>query len=61
MINAGAIAAVSMIPGAGPDEAFRQTRDFYSACARRPWNSTSTSTISGESHRKPQQGDRHTC
>ncbi|MCB0930699.1 MAG: glutaminase A [Mycobacterium sp.] len=36
MINAGAIAAVSMIPGAGPDERFAKIRDFYSACAGRP-------------------------
>lgn len=36
MINAGAIAAVSLVPGAGPDERFAKIRDFYSACAGRP-------------------------
>lgn len=36
MINAGAIAAVSLVPGATPDERFAQIRDFYSACAGRP-------------------------
>ena len=36
MINAGAIAAVSLIPGASPDERFDRLRDFYSACAGRP-------------------------
>ncbi len=36
MINAGAIAAVSLIPGATPDERFARIRDFYSACAGRP-------------------------
>lgn len=35
MINAGAIAAVSLIPGAGPDERFERIRQFYSACAGR--------------------------
>jgi len=36
MINAGAIAAVSLIPGAGSDERFARIQDFYSACAGRP-------------------------
>ena len=36
MINAGAIAAVSLIPGASADERFDKLRDFYSACAGRP-------------------------
>ncbi len=36
MINAGAIAAVSLVPGATPDERFARIRDFYSACAGRP-------------------------
>ena len=36
MINAGAIAAVSLIPGTGRDERFELIRDFYSACAGRP-------------------------
>ena len=36
MINAGAIAAVSLIPGASADERFAKIRDFYSACAGRP-------------------------
>jgi len=36
MINAGAIAAVSLIPGASPDERFDKLREFYSACAGRP-------------------------
>lgn len=31
MINAGAIAAVSLIPGSSPEEKFRLIRDFYSA------------------------------
>ncbi|WP_159230742.1 glutaminase A [Mycolicibacterium vanbaalenii] len=31
MINAGAIAAVSLVPGASPDERFALIRDFYSA------------------------------
>ncbi|HYJ57586.1 MAG TPA: glutaminase, partial [Mycobacterium sp.] len=31
MINAGAIAAVSLIPAATPDERFAQIQDFYSA------------------------------
>ena len=35
MINAGAIAAVSLIPGANPDERFARIQDFYSACAGR--------------------------
>ncbi|OHV03073.1 glutaminase A [Mycobacterium talmoniae] len=35
MINAGAIAAVSLIPGASPDARFALIRDFYSACAGR--------------------------
>jgi glutaminase len=36
MINAGAIAAVSLIPGASPDERFAKLQEFYSACAGRP-------------------------
>jgi glutaminase len=36
MINAGAIAAVSLIPGASPDERFAKLAQFYSACAGRP-------------------------
>ncbi len=36
MINAGAIAAVALVPGATPDERFARIRDFYSACAGRP-------------------------
>jgi glutaminase len=36
MINAGAIAAVSLVPGASPDERFARIQDFYSACAGRP-------------------------
>jgi glutaminase len=36
MINAGAIAAVSLVPGASADERFDAIRDFYSACAGRP-------------------------
>jgi glutaminase len=36
MINAGAIAAASLIPGAGPDERFAKLQEFYSACAGRP-------------------------
>ena len=36
MINAGAIAAVSLVPGATPDERFARVLDFYSACAGRP-------------------------
>ena len=36
MINAGAIAAVSLVPGADPDARFAKIRDFYSACAGRP-------------------------
>lgn len=35
MINAGAIAAVSLIPGATPDERFALIQEFYSACAGR--------------------------
>ncbi|OBG22503.1 glutaminase A [Mycolicibacterium celeriflavum] len=35
MINAGAIAAVSLVPGTSADERFDQIRDFYSACAGR--------------------------
>lgn len=35
MINAGAIAAVSLIPGATPDERFALIREFYSAFAGR--------------------------
>ncbi len=35
MINAGAIAAVSLIPGATPDERFALVQDFYSAFAGR--------------------------
>lgn len=36
MINAGAIAAVSLVPGASPDERFDKIQQFYSACAGRP-------------------------
>ena len=36
MINAGAIAAVSLIPGGSPDERFDKLAQFYSACAGRP-------------------------
>ena len=36
MINAGAIAAVSLIPGADADERFARITDFYSAFAGRP-------------------------
>ena len=36
MINAGAIAAVSLVPGATPDERFARIAQFYSACAGRP-------------------------
>jgi glutaminase len=35
MINAGAIAAVSLVPGKSPDERFADLADFYSACAGR--------------------------
>jgi glutaminase len=35
MINAGAIAAVSLVPGTTPDERFAKIQDFYSACAGR--------------------------
>lgn len=35
MINAGAIATVSLVPGTSADERFDQIRDFYSACAGR--------------------------
>ena len=35
MINAGAIAAVSLVPGATPDERFNRIHEFYSACAGR--------------------------
>lgn len=35
MINAGAIAAVSLVPGANPHERFSRLLDFYSACAGR--------------------------
>ncbi|CAN5584643.1 hypothetical protein BH09ACT8_BH09ACT8_64480 [soil metagenome] len=33
MINAGAIAATSLIPGHGPGERLELIREFYSACA----------------------------
>lgn len=36
MINAGAIAAVGLVPGADADERFARIREFYSACAGRP-------------------------
>lgn len=36
MINAGAIAAVGLIPGATGAERFARIREFYSACAGRP-------------------------
>lgn len=35
MINAGAIAAVSLVPGASPDERFARLQEFYSAFAGR--------------------------
>lgn len=35
MINAGAIAAVSLIPGTGVEDKFASIREFYSACAGR--------------------------
>ncbi|MGV9803456.1 glutaminase A [Mycobacterium sp. NPDC003449] len=35
MINAGAITAVSLIPGDTPDERFNRIHEFYSACAGR--------------------------
>lgn len=35
MISAGAIATVSLVPGATPDERFERIGDFYSACAGR--------------------------
>jgi glutaminase len=35
MINAGAIAAVSLIPASTPDERFALIQEFYSACAGR--------------------------
>jgi glutaminase len=35
MINAGAIAAVSLIPGVSPEERFDRIHEFYSACAGR--------------------------
>ena len=35
MINAGAIAAVSLIPAASPDERFALIQDFYSGFAGR--------------------------
>lgn len=35
MINAGAIAAVSLVPGQTPDERFERIHDFYSSCAGR--------------------------
>ncbi|TPG33203.1 glutaminase A [Mycolicibacterium hodleri] len=35
MINAGAIAAVSLIPASTPDERFAMIAEFYSACAGR--------------------------
>ena len=36
MINAGAITAVSLVPGVTPHQRFARIRDFYSACAGRP-------------------------
>ncbi len=36
MINAGAIAAVSLVPGSCADERFEAVQSFYSACAGRP-------------------------
>lgn len=36
MINAGAIAAVSLIPGVDTHERFQLIQEFYSACAGRP-------------------------
>lgn len=36
MINAGAIAAVSLVPGTDPDDRFARIAQFYSACAGRP-------------------------
>lgn len=36
MINAGAIAAVSLVPGTSADERFDAIQEFYSACAGRP-------------------------
>ncbi len=38
MINAGAIAAVSLVPGATPDEKFGLIREYYSAFAGRQLN-----------------------
>ncbi|WP_006245010.1 glutaminase A [Mycolicibacterium tusciae] len=35
MINAGAIAAVSLVPGTTPDERFARIHEFYSRCAGR--------------------------
>lgn len=35
MINAGAIAAVSLVPGAAADDRFERLLEFYSACAGR--------------------------
>jgi glutaminase len=39
MIDAGAIAAVSLVPGATPDERFARIRELYSAFAGRSLDS----------------------
>ena len=58
MINAGAITAVSLVPGATPDERFARIRDFYSACAGRPARPRPRGICLGKGDRQPQPRDR---
>ena len=58
MINAGAIAAVSLVPGVTPDERFARIRDFYSACAGRPLDVDPEVYASENGDRQPQPRDR---
>ena len=51
MINAGAIAAVSLVPGRTPDERFALIREFYSAFAGRPLDIDEDVYASEKEHR----------
>ena len=58
MINAGAIAAVSLVPGASADERFALIREFYSEFAGRPLRDRRRRVPLRAGDRHPQPRDR---
>ena len=58
MINAGAIAAVSLVPGATPDERFARIREFLLGVRRTAARHRSRRVRLGEEDRQPQPRNR---